>query len=286
MRRWLVIAGSPIVSAAIVLACTDGGDNPPSGDASVYDGPAYDGKPSNDYNAPDLFMEPPFPFEKQVALALCNRMQGCCGQYDGGTFDSNACVSSVTKSGWEGFNAGLAIPGVKNVMIDPGMAQACIAGLSTLTCPSIGSAEYKNVTLACSRAIVGTQTTGGDCVDSIECRPSDYCSFDPDGGKGRCATLLEAGAGCNTDECSHINGPNPPLFCGSHVCAGLRANDQTCLSDNECQSGICTELDAAPSCADAGCGCSTDRDFRYTFCGVPYPPPPPSSDAGDAGDAD
>jgi hypothetical protein len=276
------------VSAAIALACTAGDDNPLGGDASVYDG-AYDGRPTYDYNPPDIMKPPPNAFETDVALAFCGRMKACCGAFDGGTFDENTCVLAITTSGWEGFNSGLAVPGVKNAnhfTLDSNMAQACLAGLSTLSCPSIGSAEYKNVTLACSRAIVGTQTTGGGCFDSIECKPTDYCSFDPDGGTGRCATLLEAGAACNTDECSHINGPNAALFCGSHVCAGLRANDQTCLSDNECQSGICTEIDAAPSCADAGCGCSTDRDFRYTFCGLPYPPPPPSPDAGDAGDAD
>lgn len=266
---------------ALFLAC-EKTDNE-GFDASTDGATTFD-RTNSDFFVPDTHVDPMPPFDIQEGVAFCTRLKNCCGTFDGSTFDYTSCIA--TMKGWSDLHAGLLVPGVKTgtrVAIDQAMATACVAGLATLSCPSIGTNEFKNVTLACSKAIVGKQVAGGPCLATIECAPSSYC--DPDG--GTCAPLLEAGAPCtSTEQCTYLGGPSTSLFCNNGTCTAILASDSICTADNQCQSGICFQNDAGPNCNDAGCGCKDELDWRERTCGLPFPLPPPDMDAGDASDGD
>lgn len=292
--RWI-----GVVALLCLIGCS--ADDSPllPGDATTADILPSDAHADPDVSYPDVIIGKPEPYKTQVALAYCTRMKNCCAGLSG-AFDYNACIAAVTDNGWQNTNAGLGIPGISDrahLTIDKASAQACIGGLVTMSCPTLSSFEVKNLVAACTKAVVGNQITGGDCVTSIECQPTDYCDFDVDGGPARCATLLDAGAACgqdhyenglSSDECAYKSGPTPPQFCNydtrptksGYFCASLRADGSSCRSDNECQSGLCVAIPdgggPAVTCVGSSCVCHSVVDFGSHLCGLDKAP----SDAG------
>jgi hypothetical protein len=259
MKRWTaivgVMAGASAFACALVVGCGTDDKNNSGKDATVLD-VAYADTKASDAPQPDITQPPPPAYTTQVALAFCNRMQACCGAYDGGTFDYNACVAQTTTTGWMGTNSEFtaAVEQRMHVGIDMQSAQACVAGLAVLSCPTAGTAEVSLLTDQCKKALVGKQGSGANCIASIECT-TGYCELDG----GACAPAPEAGA--------------------------LLANNDPCTLGKQCASLLCVEPTSNYACDAGPCACGGLIDFRGNVCGLP-PPPPPSDGGSDANDAD
>jgi len=307
-------AGASLMASALIVGCSGDDVNPADGgkdsatDTSVADTGAdapdsglTDGPPGADGG--NMYLK----FRTDVAAAICTRTQACCGQIDAGNFDYSRCVKGFTETGWGTTNEGLNVTGVVDrghLKLDQTSVNACLAALSTISCPVITSSEYKNITANCQAAIVGTQTTGGECVASIECQPTDYCYLETDAGLteagvplGKCATLLDAGVKCgqghygepyfSSDECAYKSGPTQARFCNydswpttsGYFCGPTRAANQLCYFNNECQSGICSVPNATGifDCQNGNCVCNTSVNFGGYVCEAFKPLP---KDAG------
>jgi len=177
----------------------------------------------------------PSPWRLQVANALCTRLQNCCNASDAGPFDFAACKAQAYEDGWHGSNAHLGeVEQNGNVTLDQTSAQACLAGIATLSCPIIASKEFKTVTDNCYAAVTGKLAVASACARTIECKTGEYCSD-----AGTCTLLADGGPCATSEQCAYRAWQNPPQFCDQNVCRSLRTDDAGCSSDNECVSAIC-----------------------------------------------
>jgi len=295
-----VLAGMSSMSAAMMVGCS-GDDNTDAGPDVANDNTQPDVK--NDVVKPDASDggndvttdagDPVLQFRVDLAKAFCNRFQNCCNGLDAGTFDYNKCVSSATISAYNGSNSqlnNLEVQGRHLVTLDQTAAASCLAGMATLSCPSVTSSEVTTATTNCYAATIGTLNAGQSCIASTECKPGNFCKFDnADGGKseagtqqGQCAAILAQGQLCGqaapygdpifaSDECEYKGWQPPQRFCNydsipdttQYKCQPLRTNGTQCFSDGECSSGICGALGA--DCVNTTCTCNTSRDFT-PFC--------------------
>jgi hypothetical protein len=236
-------------------------------------------------------------FKSDIAMAFCTRYQNCCNGADAGPFDLNKCLQTAGNSAWNGSSVELnnaEVVNGPNVQLDNTAAQACLAGLATLSCPIITSSgmtpEFKTVTDNCYKAVTGKLGAGSNCINSQECQITEYCKFagvdagKSDGGStlGQCATLVSQGTLCgqtppygdpvySSEECSYKGWQSSGNFCdydtfpdaSGYKCQPLRANNAACFADNECASGMCGNLNQ--DCINTACSCLTSRDYT-PFC--------------------
>jgi hypothetical protein len=296
-----VLAGNSLMLASVMVGCN--GDNTMDGGPdSANDSPSPDVK--NDITPPVDASDAGDSggdgntavnqFRTDLAKAFCNRFQNCCNSLDGGfgAFDVNKCVTAATASAYNGSNAelnSLEVLARNNVMLDTTASASCIAGMATLSCPTVTSSEVNTATTNCYAATIGTLNAGSGCIASIECKPGNYCKFTgADGGKseagtqeGQCAALIGQGQQCGfapygdpiftSTECEYKGWQPPTNFCdydtfpdaSGYKCAPLRANATPCFNDDECSSGICGTL--GQDCVNTTCTCNTSRDFT-PFC--------------------
>jgi hypothetical protein len=237
------------------VAQPDGGSA--SDDAAPPDGSQSDAAP------------PPNPVEvffEAHLLAYCDHFEQVCNASNP-TFDHAKCVSMLRNSGgFQGMMQGVTPAGISagNYALQQVQAQACLAGLSQLTFPVVGAAEWKAVTEACFAAVEGTLPQGASCAAAIDCQPNLYCDFGNVTG-AVCAPVLSSGATCgqapygvfatfSSAECSYKGGSAGGAFCNSDfaqgplgcdpqlgdcTCEPLRADNEWCYTDNECASGVC-----------------------------------------------
>jgi hypothetical protein len=233
-------------------------------------------------------------FRVQVAQAFCARFQNCCNNVDAGPFDYSTCVAGITKSGVEGSSLGLPAEVLNgpNVSLDMVEAQACLAGLATLSCPVVDTKEWKPLADHCMNAIVGSLPVNGQCIKPVECQKTAYCNYAVDAGKsdagtsyGLCANLLQQGAKCgqssfyysfnnlySSEECGYKNW-SEPRFCNydtdpnaaGFFCDKLRSNGTVCYGDNECATGLCVDVTDAGTCGLGTCQCQNTSDYTR-FC--------------------
>ncbi len=79
-------------------------------------------------------------FRSDLATAICTRYQNCCQGLEAGAFDYNKCYGTASNNYWEGSNTEISRPGVVargNLQLNNTAATSCLAGLATLSCPSI-----------------------------------------------------------------------------------------------------------------------------------------------------
>src|SRR5581483_9294559 len=208
-------------------------------------------------------------FQQQFGQAFCTRFQQCCNGFDAGPFDYTFCVDQVSRGGVEGSNIDLKIAEIangQNLQYDSTAAQACLAALSTLSCPIVASQEWKTLVDACMNAITGKLPVGGKCIRPTECQKGEYCNYAAEGGVsdggntyGLCANVLAQNAKCGQapfgatfsyDECAYKGWQQPPRFCNydtypnpnGYFCDSLRSNGKVCYSDNECSSALCIDV--------------------------------------------
>jgi hypothetical protein len=298
-----ILAGCTSAASVLVIGCS-GDDNAnndggPDGnaDSSMMDtgrADVVDSGPdvlSMDVSSMDVDAGscPVCKFRTDLAMAFCTRFQTCCNNSDAGPFDLNKCLQTAALSAWNGSNAELNNSEVlygPNVTLDMTAAQSCLAGLQTLSCPTITSMEINTVTDNCYKAVVGKLANGGPCISSIECQPGKYCKFEgvdagkSDGGQplGQCADLIANGQKCGQAppygdpvyahaECAYKGWHSPPSRCDydsypdqtGYVCAPLRTNGSVCFGDNECASGLCGN--ANQDCINTTCTCLTSRNY-------------------------
>jgi hypothetical protein len=270
------IASVACLSSAVLVGCSGDDSNTDGGKDTGSDSPVADtGTPDVqpvDTGTPDVQADGGDPVENfltQLATTVCGRLQTCCG--GASQFDYKACTASYYHNGWyfSHLNLTYPFPSVRNggrVTLDATQAQSCLAGLSTLSCPTFASAEQKSLLTSCFGALVGVQTPNSPCNGSIECQPGNYCNIPAeagapvDGGSvGACNQLLDSGVRCgqqpyqswyySSEQCSYNSGPAPARFCNyddanpaNWFCAPLRANNQPCYTDNECASKICDNI--------------------------------------------
>lgn len=300
----VVVALGGTAGAALTIVGCSGDDNvvkdggPDSADVMVDSPPPPDsgGKDAG----PDAMDsgsdtgDPLSVFAKQLATAYCTRFATCCNGVDAGPFDSNACQQYVRGSGWNSSLTGI-IPNDQllspemiarnNVQVDQMSATACLAALATLSCPTVASSEYNDVTDKCYAATKGTLAAGAACIATIECQNTEFCRFEGiDGGKtdagttlGQCATLQGLDASCGaapygdpnftSAECAYKGWHTPPRFCdydnypnGGYTCQPLRSNGDQCYFDQECTSGLCGTI--GQDCVGTTCTCLTSRDEK------------------------
>jgi hypothetical protein len=290
-----VVAGFSTLAATLTVGCS-GDDNGGDAGDSGNDGTVEAGKDAqpdnfvNDVNTVDVVdagdadaQNPIDKFRSDLATAVCTRYQGCCNTLDAGAFDFNKCYGIAINNFWEGSNTEISRPGVidrGNLTLNQSAATSCLAGLATLSCPTISGSEFKTTSDNCFAAVTGTLANGANCIQSAECKSGEYCKFagvdagTTDGGQalGICANLVGDGGACGadpygtnfqSDECAYEGWQAPPSFCNydnspNNFCSPLRANAATCFSDNECASGMCGE--PLQDCSN-GCTCITSRDI-------------------------
>ena len=295
-----VVAGFTSLATMLTVGCS-GDDNNDGGTDSGPDVTTEGGKDvQNDVIGNDVTDggggdvdagDPVAKFRDNTTNAFCAHFQTCCNGLDAGTFDMAHCLSAGPNSAWNGSNYELAKPGVLqrgNVTLNETAATSCLAGIATLSCPTITSSETLTATDNCYAATTGKLTVGSNCVASVECQPTAYCKFagvdagTTDGGiaLGVCTALAGDGGACGaapygdpnflSNECAYKGWHSPAQFCdydsyptGPYTCAPLRANGATCYFDNECASGICGTTDQ--DCLNTTCTCNTTRDYTQ-FC--------------------
>jgi hypothetical protein len=297
----LIVSGSVTSSSLMVVGCNGDNTMPDGGSEGGPDTTTPDSSPDvahpdgGDASADSSDGEAgnPIPaFMTQESNAFCMRFQTCCNGLDaGGAFNLAQCVSTSV-DGWYASNGEVSPEVVArgNVTLNETAATGCLAGLATLTCPDLGSSELLTVTGNCYGAIVGTLANGGDCIQSVECKPGEYCKFaGVDGGTtdagspiGQCATLIAQGQPCGqslpygdpneySTECEYKNWQPPSNFCdydtypdaAGYTCQPLRTNGAVCYYSQECASGICGTIDQ--DCLSTTCTCLTSLDYT-PFC--------------------
>lgn len=205
-------------------------------------------------------------FIDQQSVLLCQRYAQCCFGADAAAFDTAKCALLVAPSSLERNLEGLRVPGVffgvdggpdgggANLVLDQPKANACLAELSTLACPTITAGEYGKVADDCYGAVYGTIQAGkGPCLDSVECAPGNFCTTVlDDAGVRTCAPLLQAGATCTISAqntaCQYRGYLGAPSRCEkfsqdggtpSNACVGRLANGAKCKEGWDCQSELC-----------------------------------------------
>lgn len=283
-----------LVSAGLV-ACSDD-DTAVTGldaaiDQSTDRSPPPDGGSDAPADGPTLVQLAP-----AIAEAICARVLTCCGQggaadsgaFDGGVFDTAACLKSYGASGWDNNLVGTEVPGVADgghLVYDPTAGNDCVSRINNggsaqagkFTCGQMGAAELKAISAACFASVKGNIPIGtAGCRASIECVPGAYCAAatggPPAGGAiGTCTALKAVGADCNnsaplfskgsSDQCSYLGSGQAciPNDGGPRTCSALRATGEVCVSANEeCQSGLCDD--------EGKCG-SVVTFITPAFCG-------------------
>jgi hypothetical protein len=288
------VAGVSAVASAMLTGCSGDDTTPLDSGKDVSPDTSTDGGQDAGLDAPDARLDsgpdadPVATFLDQMALAYCARFQNCCNGNDAGPYDYQRCVNNVKIHGIQLSHADLETPetlGRKNLVLDQTAAQACLAGLATVSCPIVTASEWKTLIDACFNAVTGTLNNGGACIKSIECKKGEYCNFGVDGGKtdggnvvGTCASLLGQNGKCgqliqyvqyySSEECAYKGWQTPAQFCNydlapdaaSYACVPLRANSAACYTDNECSSAMCSELSTNGPCV-FNCQCATSRNF-------------------------
>jgi hypothetical protein len=199
------------------------------------------------------------------------------------------CLKVFTITGWELSNYELNTPEIlngPNLQCDQTAINKCIANLATISCPNITSSEMKAVTDNCMKAVVGTLPQNGKCLGNIECQPTMYCNKGADGGLtdagkqlGICQPFLPLNAQCGqppygppqyvSDQCAYKGWQSPPRFCNQDAldasawfCDNLRADNDFCYTDNECQSSLCSDVTDAGDCNNFTCRCSQVKSLQ------------------------
>lgn len=270
-----MVAGAAFLSSAVLAGCSGDDSGTDAGKDTGIDSPVADtGTPDvqpSDTGVPDVQTDSGDPvesFRTQLANTICGRLQTCCGASQ---FDLAGCRNSFFDNGWYFSHLGInyPFPSVKKggrVQLDSTSAQACLAGLATMSCPTLTSTEQKTLVSSCFAAIVGKQAPSAPCNNSIECQPGNYCNIGADAGApvdggsvGSCNQLLDSGVRCgqepyaswyySSEQCAYKGGPTPARFCNyddanpaNWFCAPLRADNQPCYTDNECASKICDDV--------------------------------------------
>jgi len=255
---------------------TDDGGPDSSGDTVVPDVTQPDVK--NDVATPDggsdgdaAFDSAPLTdFQQAYAAAFCKRIGTACfqEQLDAGVSDAalGACEQLITTSGGGIENAvyDLADPIALNgghISINQTSASSCLAGLATMSLPTLSGTEYATLAENCTGALVGDLANGQGCHETAECS-TGFCTYDkdagvPDGSTGVCIPTGVSGASCGSlrgsgnEECMHRGWEGTTqLKCevytadggvGSLTCKTKSADGSYCVYEWECSTDTCDD---------------------------------------------
>ncbi len=297
------------VTAAMLVACTgddtvvgldastpDGGPGADSGkekDAAVEAASEDGGLTDAGVDGADASADGGFDvlsFDVRLATQLCESLARCCygnstpadGGADGGTFDQAACIAKYTPLGWESSNADSALKTKGKIAIDRQAGDSCLAKAKAMSCNLPGT-EFKAIRDACFGVYVGLVEPGGNCTQSIECKPDNFCKQASDGGVGPgvCTALVPLEGSCGnvtakdrSDEvCSYRAGATNSAFCetyspadglpipvGQQKCKAARPLGAPCQFSIWCNNGICPETEPYV--------CKSPEVYWGTSCGA------------------
>ncbi len=233
---------------------------PDTGTPDANDGGSTDAKPDVKQLSYDEFVN-------QQSVLLCQRYAQCCFGADAAVFDTTKCLAAVGPYGIEDNVEGLRVPGVVfgvdggpdgggvNLVLDQVKANACLAEVANVDCPTVTAAVYGKTVQDCYGAVIGTLATGkGPCRDSVECAPGNFCGPTPnDAGVRTCTPLLQLGQTCNgsrgntacqyrgylgaQSRCEILVAPDGGA--PSNVCTPRLPNGGPCYNGFDCQSELC-----------------------------------------------
>jgi V8-like Glu-specific endopeptidase len=221
----------------------------------------------------------PASLRMAASKALCDRIQvGCCNNLGAGgaPFDRALCDSYLA-DGLENAFAQLSAPSVSqaNITVDQAKANACVAALGALSCPTVGTpaAEYRSVMRDCFGALTGLVARNGSCHADVECAAGLYCQGAFNGttwnpGGGTCQPLRTLGQSCATtdptgsDSCASRLSGDTARVCRDGVCASASAAGGACIVAAGCGAGlVCTSAGGSAVCAAT----LTDSALRTYF---------------------
>ena len=166
-------------------------------------------------------------FFDQVIGAEC-AYYARCGMFS----DKSACLDLFASASSASFSSLAYSIDQGRTILNPSAEAACIQAFSNLSC-SLKSSGSSAVDDACSSVVVGTIASGGDCINSSECKPGLECD------QGSCT------ASC----CLGVCVPTKPLVAIGGSCTGDSAcvdtaicnqsyNSATGMSDDTCQARV------------------------------------------------
>ena len=221
-------------------------------------------------------------FQQAYAAALCQRIGVCCY---GAQLDASAppaavaaCEAYAVSSKGGGFEnaigdlANNAALHSGNIAVNESAKASCLAGLATLSCPSITGTEYATVAQNCLGALTGTVPVGGGCHETVECNDG-YCQAN-DGGAvdasapGTCVALAGLGQPCNpigngNDQCMYRSWVGTtPLRCDimeteAGTCNSFGTPTYTCTAKTGAGGGCFFEWECASEMCNDTCQCGT-----------------------------
>ena len=238
----------------------------------------------------------PTGFPHAVDDAYCRQLQVCCGtaanmwrqtgpQGCATYLDSVGAVFGIGQYN-DALDSGL-------VAYDRDAAAGCLTGLANLNCGTVLSGAYQALEGLCLSVLQGTLAPdAGSCLNSLECKPGEFCSAGTGDAGGVCLALRTVGEHCadtaNSTDCSYLGNGESGLYCAvtvdaGTVCANTLAVDAgSCVSPSQCQSSLCQ----SPSCVSSYV--FSDPGVKNGFCDtftivLPDAGPDGSVDAGDGG---